>query len=378
MERITEKHLKKRVRTFDLSQYVSTEGWNDPYGSNPPYVYYTGSHYQTVDTKETVGFNIPNYHQKLRSGQLLPMTPFTQTTIKGSTWGYKDQVNTTGTRIYFSDPPGYIVKNGWILTKDDLAAYIPTMNQTFVMEAAAKIYSNGWDALTFAAELKDCLRMFVNLAKYILDPSLPRKWRRYSAAWLSYRYGWRPLLYDMDSFIDALIQLKDKRSRFSERVGYTTTTGASSFTSTYTQWYYEDTTINDLIEVSQRGSVVADIDIPTFQFNPLQTAWEVIPYSFVVDWFVNVGKALSALAFCARAKSYSACSGYRIKIDRTFNSENGTPGPIYKSGGFQQIGSCIATLEHRQPCTIPYIPQIVLRLNTTKVLDLVGLITQLI
>lgn len=29
-------------------------------------------------------------------------------------------------------------------------------------------------------------------------------------------------------------------------------------------------------------------------FNPVQTAWELIPYSFVVDWFINVGDVISA------------------------------------------------------------------------------------
>lgn len=29
--------------------------------------------------------------------------------------------------------------------------------------------------------------------------------------------------------------------------------------------------------------------------NPLQTAWELVPFSFVIDWFVNVGDHISAL-----------------------------------------------------------------------------------
>lgn len=377
MPNLVEKNLKKRYLETNNNVYKDVNMWNDPVGAPPPFMYYTLNVLQSIDEKETVGFNIPDFHKRQVRGDLLPMTPFQQWTREGHTEGYKDQYNTTNTHIYAELPTGYLLKQGWILTKDEVLAYAPPLDLTYAMEAAAKIYNQGWDALTFTAEFKESVSLFRSIARTILKNSdLPRNWRALTCAYLSVRYGLRPILADIKSLNQAVALLKQKRDRFSDRAGYKLTTTESSYTETSTSWYVEEETINDTIVVSQRGSVVADIEIPELQVNLLQTGWELIPYSFVVDWFLNVGKALAAVAFIARAKDYSACTGYRVEVERTFHSTNGAPGSIYKSGGYEQTGYCKGTYEVRKPCSIPIIPQWVVRMNAYKVADLIALILQ--
>jgi hypothetical protein len=404
MTRITASTLEKRVKTFNKDQKVTCKMWNDPYGAPVPYIYYSEEIRNVVNNGWTEGWNIPNFHARKLRGELLPHTPFRQFSQSGATSGFKDQVNTSGTRIYAEEIPGYILKTGWVVTEDEVKAYAPVPDNTWATEAAAKIYNEGYDAFTALAELKESAKMFTSIGKTMLaSPRALSNLKHYTSVlkllnkksrtravvkmirdveniisniWIGSRYGLRPILSDLRSLDSAIKLFKEKRNRFSARTGMTSTQEYSSFTPVVTSWYTEETTICDTVTIAQRGSVTADIDLPEFQVNPLQTGWEIIPYSFVVDWFLDVGKVLAAASFSYRAQNYASSTGYRVTVDRTFHSTNGTPGPIYVSGGYEQTGVCSAMYEVRVPCTIKLFPQLVVRLNEYKIVDLYLLLMQ--
>lgn len=137
--------------------------------------------------------------------------------------------------------------------------------------------------------------------------------------WLALQYGWKPLLSDLYGAADAL----RKRPREDWLV---TAKAASRDTN---QWKYtrSPTATNgvlsggtDACEVvadRQRGVFVRIDALPendlTMSFvqlgltNPLLVAWEVVPYSFVIDWFLPIGNWLDSLdALLGYSQSYTS------------------------------------------------------------------------
>jgi hypothetical protein len=63
--------------------------------------------------------------------------------------------------------------------------------------------------------------------------------------------------------------------------------------------------------------VAALIKPAQFIVDPLQTAWELTPYSFVLDWVLNVGDALAATKLKYLASAYTASQGAKSVTTRT-------------------------------------------------------------
>jgi hypothetical protein len=203
---------------------------------------------------------------------------------------------------------------------------------------------------------------------------LPKGIKGKSSDWLSYRYGWRTLIYDLQDLNKAIIGLDSGRKRYSERAGTTYSQVATNAWDEAKSHGTRHHIVDDKIEFRLSGSVVADITVPQFQFNPLQTGWEIIPFSFVVDWFIGIGKCLSAWSFLSLETSYAASYGIQVTLDRTYNRSI-TFGGDY-SGEDYQTGESKTVACRRVPCRIPYLPQHRLNLNPFKILDMIGLIIQ--
>lgn len=122
-----------------------------------------------------------------------------------------------------------------------------------------------------------------------------------SAEWLRYRYGILPLVYSMQGIVKALDD--DKRplrmtSRGKARVAVSPETESTSLTY---PWSVADVTGSRSAEVICRAGILYEFqsslgarfgmglrEVPS-------AAYELIPYSFVVDWFLNLGDFISAI-----------------------------------------------------------------------------------
>lgn len=373
------------------TQYATLATWGKLI---PGSTWQTGtlSKLQSYWSRQCTGVLTPNYHQRLRTGELLPMTPWYQLSLNGeieeSNWFVKTHDLTANPVTYgeWWHTGGHRAPaERWVLTPQDLEAFYPESYDQYVQWAAAKIYGNGHDTLTFLAELTSIKGLFRDILKQILRLRYNPKEKIYflkemkanSSLWLAARFGIRPLISDIQQLSEAIEMLNLKRTRYSERAGnfYETQnvwTAATAFsTCTVTD------VITDKVKVGVRGSVVADIEVPAFQFNPLQTGWELIPFSFVIDWLINVGAAIASWSFLALQTNYVAAKGFSIELERTVTwSITGTVPSLFNSGDISGKAVANASLVVRTPCNIPVLPQLAVRLDSLKVVDLLSLFIQ--
>jgi hypothetical protein len=117
---------------------------------------------------------------------------------------------------------------------------------------------------------------------------------------LEFEYGWKPLAKDLvdsverlNSFPDVLVPLRGKAQDHISRVSSTRSSG-SGFSSS------SSTTVSGVVGV-QMGAMARITNPNLFLANQLGVIdfalpWKLIPFSFVVDWFVNVEQVISSVS----------------------------------------------------------------------------------
>lgn len=366
--------LTSRTKSYGLGVYTDAEIWRADYPSyTPTYVRTHADLLAVMDDGWMKGQDIASFHKLVKQGVLLPHTDFVHVVRKGYGYGHTE---TSGAKWRTWSVGNIPYFDYWGISEDDLYAHAPGDYKKHAAAAAAKIYTSGHDTLTFLAELSQLKGLFVETGVKLATMRIPSNWRALSSDWLSGRYGWRVLYYDILSLNKAIKNLNNTRKRFSEKVGNTTTTRvttvpAAPIHSTSCSIAHE---VQDIIKVGVHGSVTADIEIADFQFNPLRTAWELIPLSFVIDWFLSIGQSLAAASFMLTASEYTASAGYRVSMTRNYHT-NVTVNPGY-GANVSYSGYCNASLEVRTPTSVSLTPHFQVKLDVMKVIDLLALVIQ--
>lgn len=124
--------------------------------------------------------------------------------------------------------------------------------------------------------------------------------------WLQLQYGWKPLLSDIEGTLLALTQLQTsfgfvqsaratatsaKVSVFDYPPGNPLIGESNSGKTTFTQ----KTSVKIVVRFKIAEPLKAFMGQTGFT-NPVNLVWEILPFSFVVDWFVPVGAYLEALS----------------------------------------------------------------------------------
>jgi len=333
-----------------------------------------------------VGYQTPQFAKLRKSGNLIAATPWSQFESSGKTDGTYDVTINIGspspTRAEMANAHGSIWWPGWIIEDTEIAGLAPGSLSPLVTRAAAAIQSESWDVLTFVAELTDLPRLYAHCAqvfKYLRNKKrIPRTWKELSSHWLATRYGWGPLIMDIRSITRIISTWQAARVKRVKRKAqdHSKWTTWPSLASVSNDWYTYERSVEDQISVTPTACVVADISVPRFTINPLLTIWEKIPFSFVYDWFINVGMTLQALSTLYGSTDYVAAKGYKVTLDRVFTMKSVSPGPLMISGSFLQRADSTATWVWREPCSIPIIPRIDVRLNKKRLADALALIIQ--
>lgn len=214
---------------------------------------------------------------------------------------------------------------------------------SFVHDAKAQY--NSISGGVFLGELRETLSMIRNPAKSLrakaqtyLDGLSGRRSRFRTKrdaenflanSWLEASYGWMPLISDTKAGAEALARLIHGDVRHSTVRGYGKVENASTPTfSNYNVPYFtlgqKETYLISRDTCIIKGGVSAKATGPTltnaanlFGFTPeefVPTIWNLIPYSFLADYFLNIGDILEATFFDRAGISWVSRTNLQEKI----------------------------------------------------------------
>lgn len=143
--------------------------------------------------------------------------------------------------------------------------------------------------------------------------------------WLALQYGWKPLLKDVEASLDSLGNAV-ANSALGNRVIHQVTASASASGEKKSKinlsgYPIEAGVKTTTVKTSKRYGIRYVVDNPTLAFlqqtgftNPINLGWEILPFSFVIDWFLPVGKYLESFTY---AQGLTFLDGYKVTFTRT-------------------------------------------------------------
>jgi len=202
----------------------------------------------------------------------------------------------------------------------------PVFSNLAYNDAVSKIYDQirgSLDLSVDAGQMKQAKTM-VQGAVYGMDTlastitKMRRNPLRASKIWLQYVYGWKPLAGSIYQTLDQLLKpdvTYVKASARAQELAYDTAERGS-----YNGVPYRFDLVKSMrcyMEVNYKLSNSALQQMAGYtSLNPVSIAWELTPYSFVVDWFVNLGGYLRNLE-SAIAYKQAFGSGYYTQTSLT-------------------------------------------------------------
>jgi len=180
-----------------------------------------------------------------------------------------------------------------------------------------------------------------------------------SAAWLELQYGWLPLLGDVHEAALAYEAMTKKPREFTQRVSASVSI-AQDFVRLATPSLGNGYATGHSTSKIDKNVIVKFSEAPSSArslglHDPLSIAWELIPFSFVADWFIPIGPYLEAVhtipnltnaSFLVSVKRedllkydgngyptyYAGCTGITryVVFDRSITSSYSVPKPTFK------------------------------------------------
>lgn len=342
---------------------------------------------------------IPGWRKAIQAGDVIPFTKYQVASVSFSCQPGKHKGNCVAS--YGRVRTKY---HGDALALSQVRIPVPPESQPestdrLLQSAWADVKSSGIDILTELAEAPETVKMFRgyvdafrrrsdHVAKQSRKKGL-RNGRKthikpidaFGNAWMETRYGWRPLVGSAQSICDEWEDWKRPIKRRIRRRKSDTGSAATSDMSGVTK-YPTDNGV-DIVEgtlssvITNRALVIAELTKGTvpgsISINPLATAWELVPASFCVDWFLNTSDLFRAHWPSSFLGQTAACISTKVVKDLTFRfnyKDWDDPGPydaqathgsfVYRAKSYDR------TPTHRIPWNLSYKA----KLSPAKVLDL--------
>lgn len=322
-----------RVRGSIEDSYKPCHIWSDEKAADKPYyISDAGKDDWRRRTGRTMtDVTTPNFASRVRSGKL-PVNPMSSHSITIQADNCNIAVERYYTSQYGSERKAKVVASGGAPIHSGHTTVIDTPDlDALVTEALARANTARWDVLTFASEFGKTLQLVLGARRRALNraqeiaalvrrrnkgrASLAEAWQHFSEMWLEYRYGWRVLMYDLQSAEESYQALSHKGEKIVRATSSETLRGNLESPWSDKTRAFEGRFVHDETLVARGFVGVEYAADPLVTIDPFVTAWELVPFSFVSDWFVNIGSNIAAYSPFVRGKvSWAGASVKRSTI----------------------------------------------------------------
>lgn len=351
-------------------------------GKDPPYIYNTSG--RMTWTNSFIGSDNPYWRGQVARG------------VNATTAAFgieRDRVRIVGTGYLSFKLPGIngnkqsdlrMEVDSGAICKNYQPTVPSTISTTKVDRLAREEFVSAYRELrtafqggVFLGELMQTVRMIKNPAKhlrvglsgYVADVkkrlkmgnpkgSNSRHRRIVSDTWLEYTFGWRPLIRDIHDAcklatahpfvaMEKINEVNGEKYNGAAHNDQRTCPGAAVLV------FRERTRDEYFRSVRYKGAVKAENSPPPFAeqlgvswSNVLPTGWELIPYSFLVDYFANVGKVIEgistgniALAWGCKTVRVMSSTYYWVELD--YKATRSALGSSNFHAGVNGSGHCL-------------------------------------
>lgn len=232
-----------------------------------------------------------------------------------------------------------------ILAGDVSSISVSRANNLAFSDLASKIYeqTTAFQGGTFVGELKEAIQMLRNpgrslrsgvsqyLSSAVKHTKKVKKRRTandiIADTYLEYTFGWKPLLNDVRQAMDIvnkirLLPYEDVvlRSRGKDEIAGSSGISNAGGTQPLFNGRYYTSTLAEAQYITCIRLGPAQMSIPKqLGFSPIDwipTAWNLLPWSFVVDYFSNVGDIITSIANCTVDRRWTVkTTRKRVRID---------------------------------------------------------------
>lgn len=221
-------------------------------------------------------------------------------------------------------------------------------------------------------EMKEIPRLFTEIPKIVRNLTSSRKAYLGTAnAHLWYSFGLKPLVSDIKALVSVVRKLHDRivwfrknegspvRVRFSKDLSQALCPAPIKGSDVSGTWATRTTSFRARYQahatVRYRTELLSDLELKTRTLvrafgldNPIEWAWERIPYSFVIDWFLKVGNFIENIGPHITIPCDIIDCGWAIKIEETRDFTAWRYKPYHTSSEMRYWQASTKTY-HREP-----------------------------
>lgn len=167
----------------------------------------------------------------------------------------------------------------------------------------------------------------------------PKGWRAkgksFGDKWLEGYFGWAPMIGDVYNAVEILCG-EPPRERITVRSGNPALIQYRGMKAAYNTYTFESGVIRQYCSASGTISI-SNTDLYLADsfglINPLTVAWELVPFSFLVDWFGNVSQVLASMTGVLGVSVSNPCYSVITVTVKDKEIREVAGGPVKKGSG---------------------------------------------